>query len=484
MIDAITLHILEEQGMLEGYCLKCALCGKQIEIVKDGQGKLSCCNQRMFVMSSNPTSEQRLEELKKTRSAAERATRRVLDPAYIQRRKDLLKLRKQPAWYRKSLSKKIQKKEKMSPGFLKRVAKAPKLKGDKVMASQARRQAAQRFGGYNKTSDWQQREKQKIARQKQETKAKKKEFEKALADKKAKQSAAYNKLLQKRLEKTRAYHQKDIEKKKEARKAKLAAAKKGGIKAGVRAKKSNVTPMKDYKSKEDKSFAGNAWMGVESFELDNELNALIAENNKKKEGFFDKMKRLGKEGILVKKYVPADERTWKNKKKVTEDTIKEYTKNADGSITFSAADVEKARERATTLSGRTKHNKEEYNKKYGASSIGGFLKMLRGEGFTNDELKELIYEVVTEAEGMHGLPKGWTQDSLKKFSKSLTGKEGTKEKFFEKCVKKMKGKMDKPEAFCASVKDELHGSTYWRGKDKTPQQAGKDVKAHQNVRRG
>ena len=87
-----------------------------------------------------------------------------------------------------------------------------------------------------------------------------------------------------------------------------------------------------------------------------------------------------------------------------------------------------------------------------------------------------------EAEGMKGLPKGWTQKSLMKFSKSLTGKEGTKEKFFERCVEKMTGKIDNPEGFCASVKDELHGSTYWRGKGKTPQEAGKDVKAHQNVK--
>jgi len=91
---------------------------------------------------------------------------------------------------------------------------------------------------------------------------------------------------------------------------------------------------------------------------------------------------------------------------------------------------------------------------------------------------------MAEAEGMAGLPKGWTQDSLKKFAKSLTGKEGTQKGFFDKCVKKMQGKIDNPEAFCASAKDELSKSTYWRGKGKTPQQAGKDVKAHQNVKKG
>lgn len=87
-----------------------------------------------------------------------------------------------------------------------------------------------------------------------------------------------------------------------------------------------------------------------------------------------------------------------------------------------------------------------------------------------------------EAEGWKGLPKGWTQKSLKKFTKSLTGKEGTKKDFFERCVKKMADKVDNPEAFCAAAKDEMHGSTFWRGKGKTPQQAGKDVKAHPNVK--
>ena len=94
----------------------------------------------------------------------------------------------------------------------------------------------------------------------------------------------------------------------------------------------------------------------------------------------------------------------------------------------------------------------------------------------------LIFLNEDKAEGFHGLPKGWTQGSLKKFAKSLTGKEGTETKFFERCVKKMEGKVSSPERFCAAAKDELSGSTYWRGKGKTPQQAGKDVKQHKNVK--
>lgn len=94
----------------------------------------------------------------------------------------------------------------------------------------------------------------------------------------------------------------------------------------------------------------------------------------------------------------------------------------------------------------------------------------------------LIFLNEDKAEGFEGLPKGWTQKSLKKFAKSLTGKKGTEEGFFDKCVKKMEGKIDNPQAFCAAAKDELHGSTYWRGKGKSPQEAGKDIKKHQNVK--
>lgn len=87
---------------------------------------------------------------------------------------------------------------------------------------------------------------------------------------------------------------------------------------------------------------------------------------------------------------------------------------------------------------------------------------------------------LNEAEGFEGLPKGWTQKSLQKFAKSLTGKEGTEKGFFDACVKKMKDEMDNPEAFCAAAKDELHGSTYWR--NKPPAEAKKAAKKHQNVK--
>lgn len=104
-----------------------------------------------------------------------------------------------------------------------------------------------------------------------------------------------------------------------------------------------------------------------------------------------------------------------------------------------------------------------------------------------NQLRQILREEeskLREAEGWHGKPRGWKQSSIKKFSKSLTGKKATQKGFFDKCVSRMKGKVSNPEAYCAATKDEVSGSTFWRGKGKSPQQAGKDVKRIRNVRRG
>jgi len=95
-----------------------------------------------------------------------------------------------------------------------------------------------------------------------------------------------------------------------------------------------------------------------------------------------------------------------------------------------------------------------------------------------------IIGTVVEA-GFRRLPKGWTQASVKKFAMTLSKdmKGGPKsEGFFNKCVKKMEGKVDNPEGFCAAIKDEVYSSTYWRGKDKPPEEVRKDVKVHKNVK--
>ena len=58
------------------------------------------------------------------------------------------------------------------------------------------------------------------------------------------------------------------------------------------------------------------------------------------------------------------------------------------------------------------------------------------------------------------LPKGWTQDSLKKMWGTLTG--GKKHKVTA-CIKKMEGKVDDPGAFCASLADKM--DLGWRSRD-------------------
>lgn len=85
---------------------------------------------------------------------------------------------------------------------------------------------------------------------------------------------------------------------------------------------------------------------------------------------------------------------------------------------------------------------------------------------------------VVEA-GFSKYPKGWTKKSVQKFAQTLSKdmKGGPKTKgFFDKCVKKMSGKVENPEGFCASIKDEVYGSTGWRGKDKPEAEVRKDIK--------
>lgn len=91
---------------------------------------------------------------------------------------------------------------------------------------------------------------------------------------------------------------------------------------------------------------------------------------------------------------------------------------------------------------------------------------------------------VSEA-GFESKPKGWTDKSVQKAGKTLArhvGKKTPSDKgFFDKCVAKIGNKMKNPEGYCASLKDEASGSTFWRGKDKGKKEAKKDIARHQNV---
>jgi hypothetical protein len=105
--------------------------------------------------------------------------------------------------------------------------------------------------------------------------------------------------------------------------------------------------------------------------------------------------------------------------------------------------------------------------------------------FRNFMIDEEILRL-QEASGFKRLPKGWTRESVLKFAKTLTsdsGKKPTDEGFHAACVAKMEKHFGEgANGFCAAIKDVAYKSTYWRGKDKEPEQVKKDVQAHKNVR--
>lgn len=62
------------------------------------------------------------------------------------------------------------------------------------------------------------------------------------------------------------------------------------------------------------------------------------------------------------------------------------------------------------------------------------------------------------------MPKGWTADSRSKFSKSIGGEADHREGPVDTCMTKIDGHVDDPGAFCASLHDQVTGTTGWRGK--------------------
>jgi hypothetical protein len=66
-----------------------------------------------------------------------------------------------------------------------------------------------------------------------------------------------------------------------------------------------------------------------------------------------------------------------------------------------------------------------------------------------------------EAARWEKMPKGWTDESRKKFWDSLVGDVKHK---VTKCIKEMEGKFDDPGAFCASLADRVDPG--WRSRDK------------------
>ena len=82
-----------------------------------------------------------------------------------------------------------------------------------------------------------------------------------------------------------------------------------------------------------------------------------------------------------------------------------------------------------------------------------------------DKYLKKVYSVSEEI-GWENLPKGWDKKSVEKFANSLTKDSGLSpddEGWFDACVEKIEGELDDPEAFCASLRDHVKGTTYWRG---------------------
>ena len=84
-----------------------------------------------------------------------------------------------------------------------------------------------------------------------------------------------------------------------------------------------------------------------------------------------------------------------------------------------------------------------------------FLRVAR----TNPDISKVLAPILKEAGKWESLPKGWTQESVKKFWGSLTGEAKHK---VTKCMERMKGKIDDTGAFCASLADKVNPG--WRSR--------------------
>lgn len=98
----------------------------------------------------------------------------------------------------------------------------------------------------------------------------------------------------------------------------------------------------------------------------------------------------------------------------------------------------------------------------------------------NPETRTTLLPLVKQADKWETLPKGWTDESLKKFWDKITGDVKHK---VTKCIKEMEGKFDDPGAFCASLADRVDPG--WRSRtamEHTSPEALKEyLKEHPNA---
>lgn len=90
----------------------------------------------------------------------------------------------------------------------------------------------------------------------------------------------------------------------------------------------------------------------------------------------------------------------------------------------------------------------------------GIRKVRASVLFDDERLMASMLASLDKTAAWESLPKGWTEESVKKFWGALTGDVKHK---VTKCIKKMEGKggLDDPGAFCASLADKVEGKG-WR----------------------
>jgi len=116
---------------------------------------------------------------------------------------------------------------------------------------------------------------------------------------------------------------------------------------------------------------------------------------------------------------------------------------------------------------------------WAVSGVHQSQSIIRHDNMTDfDELEKLTddYLRVVEAKAKakdkkkrKGTP-SWSEKKPKNLANALMG---GKEHPFAACVKKMKGKVETPEAFCAKLKDVHKGSTKWRSEERKKNESKK-----------
>lgn len=96
-----------------------------------------------------------------------------------------------------------------------------------------------------------------------------------------------------------------------------------------------------------------------------------------------------------------------------------------------------------------------------------FLRLAYNLAAKDPHLSLLMASITKDAEKWQGnLPRGWTDESVKKFWDSLTGENKHK---VTRCMAQMKGKVDDTGAFCASLADKVDPG--WRSRKATKKEA-------------